>query len=210
MWAMSDRYSLRKLREHTESIHQATRALTADCASAFDEAIRTFEEYVQAIEGEERTLNRNVRLLLATRFFNHVYSALVLSEAGLVADAVSCERSALEALAAFRLVSVAPEYAGQYDTDAFPRPVEVRRRLEELGLAEEVRHIHELYSSASNVQHVSRASERWNSEWSSETDGRLLFGGARNQAAHSEMLRFLPALLHWFAQPLSSPCEGSG
>jgi hypothetical protein len=120
------------------------RVLTVDSANAFDEAIRTFEEYVQTIEGEERTLNRNVRLLLATRFFNHVYSTLILSEAGLVADAVSCERSALEALAAFRLVSVAPEYAGAYDTDAFPRPVEVRKRLEELGFVEEIHHIREL------------------------------------------------------------------
>jgi hypothetical protein len=199
------RYSLQKLQEHTEGIRERMRALTAGCATAFDDAIRTFEGYVKTIEGEERILNRNVRLLLAARFFNHVYAALLLSEAGLVADAVSCERSALEALAAFRLVSVAPEYAGVYDTDDFPRPVEVRKLLEELGFPEDVHHIRELYSSASHVQHVSRASERWNSEWSSETEGMLLFGGAPNPLDHREMLRFLAALLHWFAQPLSNP-----
>ena len=177
------------------------------CSTELEEAILTFENCVKAIEKEEQSLGCNVRLLLATQFFNHAYSALLLSEAGLVVNALSCERSALETLAVFRLVSLAPEYAKTYDTDDFPRPVEVRKRLEELGLADEVRHIRELYSWISNVLHVSRSSERWNSKWLSKDQGILLFGGSSDENNHREMLRFLPALLHWFVQPLNKESE---
>ncbi len=196
------RYTLEKLREHTESIRNATRPLISDSSNDLDNAIRAFEVGFCELEGEASSLSRSVRLLLATRFFNHVYSTLLLSEAGLVADAVGCERAALETLAAFRLVSVAAEYATTYETEDFPRPVEVRKCLEELGLTAEARQIRELYASACGVLHVSRASEQWNTRWASEGSGALLLGGTFTETDYREMLRFIPALLHWFFQPL--------
>ena len=93
-----NRYSLEKLREHTESIRRETCSLTAANPNDLDNAIRAFEAGLCELEGETVSLSRNVRLLLATKFFNHVYSALLLSEAGLVADAIGCERAALEAV----------------------------------------------------------------------------------------------------------------
>ncbi len=42
---------------------------------------------------------RNVKMLLSTRFFNHILSSLTLVEHGLLADSIICERSAIETLA---------------------------------------------------------------------------------------------------------------
>jgi hypothetical protein len=61
-------------------------------------------------------------------------------------DSLTCERSALEALAAYRLVTVAPAYASRYETEDFPRRAEVRRFLEIHGTAEGGRCPHSVWA----------------------------------------------------------------
>ena len=68
---------------------------------ALDDAVRAFDSYFSGLEAEAKTdkLRANVKKVLAARFFNHWYSALLLCEAGLIVDVLICERSAIETLA---------------------------------------------------------------------------------------------------------------
>jgi hypothetical protein len=152
---MKPRYDFDSLRRHTAQ------------GEPLRDGLRAFSDFVERLEREPPSLVRNVRLLLACRFFNHVYSALLLSEVGLTVDSVTCERTALESLAAFRLVSVAPAYAAKYESGNFPRPGEVRRLLGAHGEPEDVKHVRDLCSAGSEMVHVTRSNERFNCEWDS-------------------------------------------
>jgi hypothetical protein len=176
----------------------ATKHLTIQHGAPLREALRAFSDFVEKLEAQPASVLRNVQLLLACRFFNHVYSALLLSEAGLTADSLICERTALESLAAYLLVSVAPTYASKYENEDFPRPAEVRKLLETHGEAEDVKHLRDLYSSGSELVHVTRSNERFNTEWQTRDSARLFFGGRFHEADHLEMLRFLGAAFYWF------------
>ena len=195
---MTSRYDLENLRRHTTDIRFAAEKITAAHGTILQDGYCAFNDFVEQLERSPASLVRNVRLLLACRFFNHVHSALLLSEAGLTVDALICERTAIECLAAFRLVSVAPSYAEKYEMDGFPRPAETRRLLELHGSPEDAKHSRALYSSGSQMVHVTRSNERFNAAWESAGSARLLFGGRYMEADHQEMLRFLGAAIFWF------------
>jgi hypothetical protein len=199
-----DKYSFSNLRRHTEANRRDAAAVIEASYPQIEDAFRSFSSFVDALRDQPRSLERNVRLLLACRFLNHVYSGLLLAEAGLLADAVVCERSAIESLAAYRLLSLRPTVAEEYANGSFPRPVEVRRELEAAGFASEALQVRDLYRSASGVTHISRDSERFNLRWESSSDGALLFGGQFVRADLEEMARFFSALLHWFPMPLGA------
>jgi hypothetical protein len=117
-------------------------------------------------------------------------------------DALTCERSAIESLAGYRLICADSGMAEKYHTGNFPKPVEVRKKLESLGYAQEVEHIQALYKSASGVTHLSRENERFSVDWKNTTDGELRIGGYFSEKDLEHMLEFLPALLYWFSSPL--------
>jgi hypothetical protein len=66
------------------------------------------------LETEEPSLLKSIRQLISLRLFNHLYSALVPVAESLLCNAQAFERQALEAFAAFQLVSLCPEHAEQY------------------------------------------------------------------------------------------------
>ncbi|MEI8632672.1 DUF5677 domain-containing protein [Vibrio sp. PP-XX7] len=100
---------------------------------AWDDAVALFSQYFQDLEESPKTTARNVKMLLAARFINHLYSCFLLIEAGMISDAVTCERSAIEVLAAYKLLCVKPELADKYNRGKFLKPYEVRDKLEALG-----------------------------------------------------------------------------
>lgn len=198
-----NKYNLSALRAHTDEVRRLTRAVVSATDPSIEDAFDQFSHFVGAIHDQQKSLQRNVRLVLCCRFLNHVYSGLLLAESGLIADAVVCERSALETLAAYRLLCVEPQRAEDYADERFPRPVEVRKALEAAGYVGEADQTRILCSGASGVTHVTRESERFHVRWHSESKGELHFGGAYNAHDVEEMTRFFAALLHWFPQPLT-------
>ena len=192
------KYELAKLRRHTERIRRRHEHLTSLHGKGLRDSLRAFNQFLESLEAEDKTIQRSVRQLISVRFFNHIYSALVLIEAGLFSDATGCERAALEAFAAFQLVSISPEYAETYQSEEFPKPVKVRIILEEKGFGLLAKQIQELYASASGVLHVNRRHERFNVIWEENDNGLLRYGGAESRADHEHMVRWLGTLVSWF------------
>lgn len=186
-----------KLRQHTDNVRADTSRIAAKGSAALVEAIEDFDEFFQAISGER--VNANVRRVLATKFFNHWYSSLILCESGLMTDALLCERSALETLAYYWLVCLDPAAVKEYVSEKTPRPVEVRRRLETLGV--DISHIRHAYSYGSEVGHVGRESERFHLD---DSRHALLVGGAFSAKDCDHWLNeWLPTLLYLFQSPLT-------
>ncbi len=196
------RYSFEKLLKHTEVIRADSKALILKNKKAWDEAVGSFSDYFQSLEDSPKSIDRNVKIVLATRFMNHLYSSFILSERGMISDAVTCERSAIEVLSAYKLLCVKPELAEKYNKGKFLKPYEVRDMLEKLGYPEENEKIKGIYSSASGIVHVNRDHERFSMEWEKESSGVLFVGGRFSENDVSHMLEFLPVLIHWYLMPL--------
>ena len=71
------KYSLDTLRQHTRDIRLTNGEIVRQQRGSFDYAIRSFETYLRTLETNSN-VESNVRKLLATKFFNHWYSALLL------------------------------------------------------------------------------------------------------------------------------------
>jgi hypothetical protein len=196
------KYSLENLRKHSESVRVQSLSLQKEQQEYIEKAFVDFSEKLAEIEQQPPTLERNVRLILACKLFNHVYSGFILAERGLIVNAVLCERNALETIAFHWLASLDKDALHEYERGNIPRPVEVRRRLERLGV--DIENIRSIYSSGSEISHVGRKSERFHSRWESPSEGKLLFGGDFELDDQAEMFRFLPALLYLFHQPLTA------
>lgn len=196
--AAVNKYDLRKLRRHTEQIRRRHELLTDKHGAGIRASLQSYSDFLAILEAEEPSLLKNVRQLISLQFFNHIYSALVLVEAGLFSDAQSCERSALEAFAAFQLISLCPEYAEQYEREEFPKPVKVRLLLEKNGAADIATQIQDLYTASSGVVHVTRRHERFNVAWAEAGSGQLRYGGAESKQDCEHMIRWLGTLMSWF------------
>jgi len=194
------KYTFNNLRRHTESIRVQTSSTLQKMRPSIDQAFDDFDNYLSEVESQLPTLERNVRMTLACKLLNHVYSAFILTESGLIVDAVLCERNALETVAFHWLICLDPVASEEYEKNKAPRPVEVRRRLEQLGA--DVTHLRDIYAAGSETSHVGRKSERFHSKWESASKGKLLFGGDLAPEDQAEMFQFLLALLYLFCQPM--------
>lgn len=188
-------YSFSNLKKHTSAIRADSRRIFDTSIEKIEDAFLFFDNYLKTIEQEEINLARNVKLVMATRFINHVYSAMLLTESGMMADASICERSAIEVLAAYKLVGVEPEMIEKYETEQFPKPVKVRERLEKLGYKSEAEQIQQIYASLSGITHISRRHERF-----SLGGEKLMIGGYFDKRDVEHLSEFLPFLLYWFTQ----------
>jgi hypothetical protein len=130
--------SFDSLIKHTDSIRNESWLIVQKHRREWNAALNAFSEFYEDLERSPSSIGRNVKLLLSTRFLNHVYSAFKLVECGLVADAIVCERSAIESLAGYKLVCSSSEMAEKYNSGKFPKPVEVRKKLEQIGYHQEV------------------------------------------------------------------------
>jgi hypothetical protein len=192
-------YSFSNLKKHTSAIRADSRCVFNINIEKIEEAFLFFDNFFKTIEQEEISLARNVKLVMATRFINHVYSALLLTESGMTADASICERSAIEVLAAYKLVNIDMEMLEKYETEQFPKPVKVREMLEKLGYKSEAEQIQQIYTSLSGITHISRKHERF-----SLSSEKLMIGGCFDKKDVEHLSEFLPFLLYWFAQkPIS-------
>jgi hypothetical protein len=201
------KYSLENLRKHTEFVRLKSLELQNDQQSFIDQAFSDFSENIDEVQQKPATLERNVRLVLACKMFNHVYSGFILAERGLIVNAVLCQRNALETIAFHWLVSLDKDALNEYEQGNIPRPVEVRKRLEQLDV--DISAIKSIYASCSKISHVGRSSERFHSREDSSSGYKLLFGGDSSPDDQAELFRFLPALLYLFFQPLTLPNKPS-
>ncbi len=193
------RYTLPGLRRHTRSVRAESAPIAEHQRDQLDTAVRGFDEFFAHLDEQSDNLRKNVRKVLATSFFNHWYSALLLIESGLIVDAVLCERNALETLAFHWLVCLDPAAVDDYHAGNIPKPVVVRRRLEALGV--DIVHIREGYAMGSDISHVGRSSERFHVDWQTEGSGQLMIGGSFRREVVEHWLTYLPALLHLFPEP---------
>lgn len=130
--------------------------------------------------------SNNVKLALTTRFANHLFSAVQLIERGLLLDAATCLRSATETTAFYWLVDSDPASASLYDAEKSPRPVEIRKKLEALGI--DISDLRERYGIESGVGHVGNRSDNLQIAWESNRDGVLLYGGGAQPGSQKLML----------------------
>ena len=190
------KYTFEKLQKHTEMIRADSLPLISKNEEAWGNAVGLFSEYYKKLEKLPKTTDRNVKMILATRFMNHLYSSFLLVVSGMSSDSVTCERSAVEVLAAYKLLCVKPELAEKYNNGKFLKPYEVRNELEKQGYPEEKERIKGIYRSASGITHVNRDHERFSMEWERESAGLLYVGGRFKETDVSHMLEFLPVLIH--------------
>jgi hypothetical protein len=189
-------YSFSNLRRHSKDIRLKTTRLLRERTVKIDQAFYQFDAFFTDLEGQPKSLIRNVRMMLACQMLNHVYSSLILAEHGMIVDAWLCERNALETMAFHWLVCADPKAAEEFEKDEIPKPIEVRKRLEQLGI--DISYLKDFYASGSKISHVGRESERFNSQWESPLKGELLLGGKFSPEDQTELFRWLPLLLNWF------------
>ena len=196
----SPRYNFSGLQAHTNSIRLGAQRAIRKQRNDLNQAFSDFNKFLADLERLPPSLDRNVRLELSCKVFNHVYSGLILVESGLVVDAIICERSAWETIAFHWLVCTNPEAAADYERNDVPKPVEVRRKLEKLGV--DVSVLRELYSWGCGMAHVGRQGERFDNHLQTSMKGSLLFGGAGSQQDQDYLLGYLPKLLYIFQHPI--------
>jgi hypothetical protein len=200
---MEERYSFKRLRYHTAYIKSKTQHSFVSKIDSLENAFSSFDKYFLELENKEKTLENNVRKILAVSFINHMYSALILVECGLIPGALICERKALEILAFEFVLRINPEYTNKYNKNKIPTAVEVRKELEKRGMVEESKKIRELYSPLSGVVHAGRDDNNLISNYLDKDSWELSVGGKHcvNETCH--MLEVIPALIFWFTGKLS-------
>ncbi len=197
------KYTFDGLQKHTYSIRLGARRAVRKNRALLNQAFSDFSKFLAQITSQPLSIQRNVKIMLACKLFNHVYSSILLVESGLTVDAIICERSALETIAFHWLVCVDSKAAIEYEADKVPPPVKVRLRLESFGV--DVSPLKEIYASDSAFTHVGRKSERFDNKLESEIKGYLLFGGDGSAVDQDHMFKFLPHLLYLFPEPVMLP-----
>ncbi len=110
----------------------------------------------------------------------------MLIERGLLLDAFNCSRAALEAAAFYWLVVKDPTTASHYEAEQSLKPVEVRKRLEALGV--DIGPLRELYSFQSAVAHVGNKTDGLQITWDKGASGQLLVGGGGDTGVQDALL----------------------
>lgn len=187
------RYTFSKMRRHSKEIRYKTTDIIDKNRIIIDKSFNEFDKFVASLENQEISLLRNANLILACKMLNHVYSAMMLAENGLMVDAILCERNAIETMAFYWLLCYDSSYAEKYNNGDIPKPVEVRKLLEKLGI--NVANLRNSYSITSQISHVSRESETFSSTWLSPNNWELNFGGRLNLIDQDELISTLPLLL---------------
>lgn len=193
------KYTFENIRRHSKIISADTSKVLQENQEFIIKAFDDFDEYLMSLESQPISPARNVTMMLACKLFNHVYSAIVLVENGLIVDSILCGRNALETVAFYWLMQVDENAVNEYLNNEIPRPIDVRKRLEKKGV--DISQIRELYALDSQVTHVGRDGERFHTKWFDSSKGELFFGGTFSPKDQEEMFKYLPALLYLFQSP---------
>lgn len=180
------RYSFDLLFRHSNQTAILTRQTLKHPIEQARRLFTFLSNHFSTLEKEPRGLVRNVKLALTARFINHMFSQLLLIERGLLLDAFNCSRAAIETTALYWLVCKDPSAAALYDGDRSPKPVDVRRRLEGLGV--DIGVLRDLYSFQSEIAHVGNKTDGLQIAWKDTKDGRLLIGGGGDQSVQRALL----------------------
>jgi hypothetical protein len=183
---VANQYGFDLLFRHSNEVALTTRRILKQPVHEARKLFAFLGGHFHAIERDPPGLLRNVKLALTARFTNHLFSELMLIERGLLLDAFSCSRSALETTACYWLVLKDPATATFYDADRSLKPVEVRKRLAALGV--DIGPLRELYSFQSEVAHVGNRTDSLQIKWEQGASGRLLIGGGGDQGVQRAML----------------------
>lgn len=169
------RYSFDLLSKHSNQVAVDTRRVLRQPVGEARKLFAFLSKHFHEIENEPASLSRNVRLALTARFINHLFAQLTLVERGLLLDAFNCARSAVETTAFYWLVVKDPATAALYDAEQSPKPIEVRKRLEAIGV--DVCPLREVYGLLSEVAHAGNKTDGLQIAWEKGRNGRLLVGG---------------------------------
>ena len=183
---MSKSYRYELLQKHSNETALSTRQTLKREIMEARKVFSFFDKHFDSLEEKPKSLLRNVKLALTARFINHLFSSLLLTERGLILDAFNCSRSAIETTAFYWLLCHDEKAASLYEGEKSIPPVEIRKRLESLGV--DVKAIRDLYSLQSAVAHVGNEYDHLQIQWENDKAGRLLVGGGLNPQLQKAMI----------------------
>jgi hypothetical protein len=183
---MRQRYNFDFLFIHSNELATNTRRLLKKEIAETRKIFSFLDQHFSALEQKPKTHARNIKMMLTARFINNMFTALLLIERGLLLDAFNSLRSGIEATAFYWLICKDETQASSYDAERSLQPVEVRKRLEALGV--DVTSLRELYSLTSTIAHVGNPHDQMQIRWEQGSNGRLLIGGGSRPDVQKAML----------------------
>lgn len=190
------RYNFDLIERHSNQLALDCRRVNRERFQAVKSSLSFLGQIIDEIGNEPKTHQRNVRMTLATRFFNHLYSQLILTQRGLFLDAANASRSATETTAFYWLVCLDADSAKLYDAESSPRPVEIRKKLEDLDI--DVSELQDIYKHQSEVAHVGNTYDNLQIRWGANKDGQLLVGGGSEPETQRRSLNAIVAAMMIF------------
>lgn len=190
------RYHFDLLYRHSNELALTTRRTFKAEVATVKASFGFLAQHFDRLERERKSHVRNVKMALTARFMNHLFAHVLLAERGLLLDAANCARSATETTAFYWLVGKDASAAGLYDAQESPRPVEIRKRLETLGV--DVSDLRENYGYESAVSHVGNKYDNLQITWEKERTGKLQIGGGGDPNMRRAMLNELPKFIAMF------------
>jgi len=187
------RYNFELIMRHSNVLALESRKNHKKRHSSARKTLSFLGQIIDEIGKEPQNHQRNVRMALATRFFNHLLSQMLLTERGLFLDASNSSRSATETTAFYWLVCLDPSASSLYDASSSPRPVEIRKRLEELNI--DVSELRDIYSHQSEVAHVGNSYDNMQIRWGKNNNAELSVGGGADHEIEKKSLNAIAAFI---------------
>lgn len=172
------RYNFDLVMRHSNMLALESRKNNKEHYLSAKQALSFLGTVIDEIGNEKKTHHRNVRMALATRFYNHLFSQIILTERGLYLDASNAFRSATETAAFYWLVSLDPSSSSLYDNTESPQPVEIRKKLENLDV--DVSELRNFYKYQSSMCHVGNSHDNMQIKWREKNEGEFSVGGQAN------------------------------
>ena len=190
------RYSFDLILKHSNGLAITSRSNHKDVYGQAKRSLSFLGAVIDEIAKEPKSHFRNVRMALATRFFNHLFSQIILTERGLYLDAANSSRSATEVMSFYWLVCIEPASSELYDAKMSPRPVEVRRKLEALNI--DVTELRDIYGHQSTVSHVGNFYDNLQIKWLEAKNREVMVGGSANPEVQRASFNAITASLLLF------------
>lgn len=197
---MNGKYLFHRLIKHTSNIELKTHKNFRNKRQELENNFQEFSHYLLKLENTQKSLENNVRKMLAARFINHIYSALLLLRSGLISNALICERAAIEVLALEFLVRINPKYAIKYNNNKVPKPSEIRNELKKGGDFRNEQCIKDLYKALCEIAHISRNDNNLSSIYIANNSWQLNIGGDYKEKDTNHMLEVLLTVILWFVK----------
>ncbi len=206
------RYNFELVMRHSNVLAVESRKNNKERHGSARKTLSFLGKIIDEIGDEPKSHQRNVRMALATRFFNHLLSQMLLTERGLFLDASNASRSATETTAFYWLICLDPSAASLYDASSSPRPVEIRKQLENLNI--DVSELRDIYSHQSEVAHVGNSYDNMQIRWSKNNTGELSVGGGANNEVENASFNAIVASILIFLRydpnyEISEPYESN-